>query len=178
MLKRRRYLWLGGVLLLVLTVSIFTGKTLLRNRGNGASSKEETDFRAGPTTELLEEISYTGCGHILTEKKELPGVQQGLTLKQLADLYPAWNVTAVKDNVWLKASHPGLCPTCKQRLYVGLAGEEVAVFYGTPGGPSELKEHTGISAAGLPQDALLDLKAGIPIENQEQLSQILEGLMN
>jgi hypothetical protein len=63
-------------------------------------------------------------------------------------------------------------------LFVGLDGDEVTVFYGTPGGPKELKERTGISAAGLPEEALLDLKAGIPIESQEQLSQVLEGLMN
>ena len=63
-------------------------------------------------------------------------------------------------------------------MFVGLDGDEVAVFYGVPGGPRQLKERAQIRAESLPPQAVVDLQAGIPVANLEELLHVLEGLMN
>ncbi|MDK2856481.1 MAG: hypothetical protein PWQ41_1480 [Bacillota bacterium] len=171
----RQRVWLGIILVGLLLAGAISAWKWVSLRTNEAPSPV---FLTGPNTRVVEEVTYDGCGHVVRSEKELPRSQQGLNLDQLSRLYPAWNVTVSEGNLRLTTSQPGLCPACKGNLFVGLDGDEVTVFYGTPGGPKELKERTGISAAGLPEEALLDLKAGIPIESQEQLSQVLEGLMN
>ncbi len=70
-------------------------------------------------------------------------------------------------------------PECKRHIFVGLDGEEVAVFYGLPGGAAAT-ERTNADTHGKttsPQ-AVSDLKLGIPVNSQEELLQVLEGLMN
>jgi hypothetical protein len=173
---RKVRLWLGIILVVVLVSFGLLGARRWANRQ--PTPPRESRFVAGPAARLVEEVTYETCGHVEKKEKPFPSSQRGLGLDDLTALYPAWDVTASDDNLVLKATRPGLCPLCREKLFVGLDGEEVVVFYGTPEGPHEIKERTGISTGGLPEEALLDLRTGIAIENKEQLSQVLEGLMN
>ncbi|MDK2882316.1 MAG: hypothetical protein PWP58_652 [Bacillota bacterium] len=171
----KQRIWLYIVLVVLLAGGATTAWSGILSRPEEAPNPV---FLTGPNTRIVEEVTYKGCGHVVRSEKELPGNQHGLNLDQLSRLYPDWNVAVSEEIIHFTNSQSGLCPGCKAKLFVGLDGDEVTVFYGTPEGPKEIKERTGIIAAGLPEEALLDLKAGIPVENQEQLLQVLEGLMN
>ncbi|HHY91849.1 MAG TPA: hypothetical protein GX511_00740 [Firmicutes bacterium] len=177
MYKRKLQLWFGLLALVLGLVSV--GMLVVRTWTNrGEAPPPESTFVAGPAARLFEEVTYETCGHVTQQERLFPDAQRGLDLEHLAALYPGWDVAAREGDVHIRTTRPGLCPECRGRLFIGLAGEEVAVFFGTPEGPHELKERTGLFTRGLPEEAIRDLRQGIPIEDEKELPQILEGLMN
>lgn len=146
------------------------------NNENGNNQQAVTLFKAPPV--LLENRRYEQCGHSIEEKRELSDEIRRLSPREIAQLYNADTYHIDEERLRLFNRQPGLCPNCKEHIFVGLDGDEVAVFYGLPGGPQQLKERTQIRTGSLPSKAVADLELGITVANQEELLHVLEGLMN
>ncbi len=171
--------WLLGLLLLTLvgaTVLVVTikGPGLAVNRYN---SQQATTVPKSPPV-LVEELRYEGCGHRVEEKRELSAELRLLAPKEIAQIYNASTYQTSDERLRLFNDRPGLCPACKEHIFVSLDGDEVAVFYGLPGGPQQLKERIQIRTEGLPLQAVLDLRRGIPVTSEKEFLHVLEGLMN
>ncbi|NMA54532.1 MAG: hypothetical protein GX952_01195 [Firmicutes bacterium] len=127
---------------------------------------------------LVEDCYYEGCGHNITEEQELAPDLRRLAPQELARLYNAAVYQVSEYRLTVQKSEPGLCPRCKEQVFVGIYQDKAAVFYGSPAGPHQLKEQTNIPVRKLPPQAVTDLRSGIPVNSQQELLQLLEGLMN
>lgn len=162
---------LAGVIVLFATVK-WIGLDLKRNNSQQAATLPKV-----PPI-LVEDRHYEECGHSIEENRELSAELRLLSPKELAQIYNASTYQVSEERVRIFSQQPGICPQCKEHIFVGIDGDEVAVFYGLPGGPRQLRERTLIQAERLPLQAVADLKRGIPVANQEELLHVLEGLMN
>lgn len=127
---------------------------------------------------LIEKRHYVLCDHITEQSSEFNTESGHFDPKEVAKLYNAAAYQLSSDKLYLYLDQPGLCPSCKENIFIGLCEDKVAVYYGMPGGPQQLKEQTQIPIRGLPLLALEDLKKGIPIQDGYELLYVLEGLMN
>lgn len=165
------FVMLTGAILIVVAVK-WAGNVPKRHD----SQQTATMPKAPPI--LVEDRQYEGCGHRVEKEQELSAEFRLLSPKELAQLHNAATYQVSEERLRIFNHEPGLCPECKRHIFVGLDGEEVAVFYGLPGGPRQLRERTPIRMERLPPQAVSDLKLGIPVNSQEELLQVLEGLMN
>jgi hypothetical protein len=69
-----------------------------------------------------------------------------------------------------------LCDSCRENQFLGLAGQRLAVFRGTPGNPGPITERIVLNLKKLPEAEVEDLKKGIPFKDGKEKLQILEGL--
>ncbi|MGI6129993.1 MAG: BofC C-terminal domain-containing protein [bacterium] len=160
-----------GIILLVVGIR-WSG--LLKNHSD---SRQVATLPQSPPL-LIEDRRYELCGHTIEQSHELEADVRLLSPKELARLYNANTYQVSQEKLQIFSDQTGLCPECKNNIVVGLYEGEVAIFYGTPGGPQQLKERTQIQAERLPPQVVVDLKSGIPISDQEELLHVLEGLMN
>lgn len=82
------------------------------------------------------------------------------------------NIVEVSDEP--RADEP-LCEDVNG-MFVGVYGDELAIFEGTPDGCHRLVETKSISVRGLPAFQRTDLERGIVFSSEDELFQILEGL--
>ena len=127
---------------------------------------------------LVEDCHYGLCGHTTQQSRELTAELRTLSPKEIAQLNNANTYQVSQEKLQIFSDQPGLCPDCQEHIFVGLDGDEVAVYCGVPGGPRQLKERTQIRVDNLPPQAMADLLAGIPVADSEELLHVLEGLMN
>ena len=69
-----------------------------------------------------------------------------------------------------------LCDSCRENQFLGLVGQELAVFRGTPGNPGPITERIILNLNKLPEAEVEDLKKGIPFQDGKEKLHILEGL--
>lgn len=69
-----------------------------------------------------------------------------------------------------------LCGSCRQNQFLGLVGEGLAVFRGTPANPGPITEKIILNLNKLPEEEIEDLKKGIPFQDGKEKLQLLEGL--
>ncbi|MGI6604339.1 MAG: hypothetical protein GX062_09240 [Firmicutes bacterium] len=170
--------WPSVLAILGLTILLsFIGFRVLGGRNEPSPSPQEPRVTARAVTHLVEEVIYS-CGHLVSAPKELPEVEGEPDLELLRKLYPGWEISVSDGEGRLRSRREELCPVCQENLYVGLDDDEVVVFYGLPGSGNKIKERTGIFTRGLPEEAVEDLRVGIRVVREEELLQILEGLMN
>ena len=135
-------------------------------------------FTVGTTTNLIYQIVHRQCGHQEVLRRRSPSDEIGLTIEDLQAIYRDWTVEQTDSDVLLTADMEGLCPSCLEEVFVGIHEGKVAVFNGEPGGAHWIREVTEIPVEVLPPGEQADLEAGISVTSEEELLQILEGLMN
>lgn len=69
-----------------------------------------------------------------------------------------------------------LCDSCRTNQFLGLNGQSIAVFRGTPENPGPMTEKITINLAKLPEEEIEALKVGIPFRDGKEKLQLLEGL--
>ena len=172
-----RFRFLGATLTLIGIIVIIVAARGVNNGFRYRNSRRAAIELLSPPL-LVEHCHYESCGHDLEKETELSQEQRQLKPKELAQLYNASGYQVSEERLRVFNSEPGLCPQCKDQLFVSVEGDKVAVFYGLSAGPCQLKEKTSISVQKLPPQAVADLKSGIPVKSQEELLYLLEGLMN
>jgi len=127
-------------------------------------------------TEILYRTVYE-CGHEETDRIPAPQEMIGLSRDDLAKQIEAWTITEFSENqVILFQKRQGMSPSCLKTMHIGEKDGWVTVFYGTPDNRCRPKSATRIKASGLPPGELDDLKAGIPVSDEEELLRVLEAL--
>ncbi|HKM39579.1 MAG TPA: BofC C-terminal domain-containing protein [bacterium] len=172
-----RSLLLRAAFIVVGIVVVIVAATWIRNGSQRHNSQQAAVLPQSPPL-LMEHRRYENCGHNTEKELELSPELRRLKPEELAQLYNAASYQVSEERLRVFSSEPGLCPQCKGRMFVGIYGDKVAMFYGMPAGPHQLKEETNIPVGKLPPHAAADLKAGIPVDNYEELLYLLEGLTN
>lgn len=140
--------------------------------------EEPAVFTVGADSHLIYQVTYSQCGHREVLRERTPEDEIGLTLDDLRTIYRDWSIELDGSDILLNSAIDGLCEYCREKIFVGIHEGRVAVYYGEPGGEAWLKEVTEIPVENLPPREQEDLRAGIPVEDEEELPHILEGLMN
>ncbi|ACL69984.1 BofC C-terminal domain-containing protein [Halothermothrix orenii] len=101
----------------------------------------------------------------------------GLTPTQLESVSGVWEVKKYipERGLILYREVNDLAPEDRNKVFIGIKGNKVAIFYGTPES-RVLKQKTDINVEDLPQKDKIALKQGITVNSQEELLSILEGL--
>ncbi|NLW60497.1 MAG: hypothetical protein GX073_09190 [Firmicutes bacterium] len=153
---------LGGVYLLA-----NTGKLSLIN-GAGWNKKsfilEYTAF-------------YTGCQHEeRREERHAPQNRAALLERLTGEGWVITNFTA--GRVALAKDVAKLCRDCQEQEFVGIYGNEIGVYAGSPEKPGPLKQVIPVDISRLPQAEIDDLRAGIVCHEAQEKWRILEGYQN
>lgn len=69
-----------------------------------------------------------------------------------------------------------LCDSCQNHFFMGISGEKVVIFRGTPAKRGPVMEATDITAKLLPKVEKIDLEKGIPVKDDKEKLQLIEGL--
>ncbi len=139
---------------------------------------------AGPSDRILVDTGWTviymttyrGCGDTVTENASPPPEMLGLSLDGLRQLYPDWTVASFeKGRAQLTRSVDGLCPDMERYRYVRLENDRINVYLGRP--PKLMyKEFFTIDPKALRQADREQLVAGVVVEGDEGVAELLEGL--
>ncbi|NLC54044.1 MAG: hypothetical protein GX770_08785 [Firmicutes bacterium] len=163
---------IGPVLLLGLVLG---GLYLLANTGElsfvNGSVLPKRSFTLEYTT------SYTGCQH--EERKEERHAQSARTALLTRLTNEGWMITHfATDQVELAKEVSALCRGCEEQEFVGIYGNEIGVYAGSPEKPGPLKQVIPVNISRLPQAEIDDLRAGIVCHETQEKWRILEGYQN
>ena len=163
----------GPVLLLGL---IFGGVYLLVSIGNLSLVNSGSIWNKKSFT-LEYTAFYTGCQH--EERKEEQHSQQTWTALLTRLTNEGWVITDfATDRAELGKEVAELCRECQEKEFVGIYGNEIGVYAGTPEKPGPLKQVIPVNISRLPQAEIDDLKAGIVCHEAHEKWRILEGYQN
>ncbi|HHT04681.1 MAG TPA: hypothetical protein GXZ97_00240 [Hydrogenispora sp.] len=120
---------------------------------------------------------YTGCQH--EERKEERHAQQKRTTLLARLTNEGWVITNfATERVELGKEVAKLCRECQEKEFVGIYGNEIGVYAGSPEKPGPLKQVIPVDISRLPQAEIDDLKAGIVCHEAQEKWRILEGYQN
>ncbi len=162
-----------GISLLIIT-AIFWG---LKHNPMAISKVRKMVFpsdAASPQRWILESQKlHTICGHLESKRTEyhLEAAFKAV-IKNHAKQVKKENS---QSYTYLESNHD-LCYSCRENQFLGLNGEEIAVFRGTPSKPGPITEKIAIDLNKLPEAEVEDLKKGIPFQDGKEKLQLLEGL--
>jgi len=125
-----------------------------------------------PATKLIFESYNQGNSQTTVTNESPPYFLLGLPQNKVQEYYPEWNIVEF-DSSTVKLHRD--IPAETGELYVlGVKNNYVAVYQKSDSGSVSLKEMTNTPIDGLPQDEQSKLKSGISVQNEFQLSQMLE----
>lgn len=162
----------GPVLLLALVLGgiSFLAKTGKLSLINGANLKRE-----GFTLKYT--AYYTGCQHEKSYEEDHPRQTWPELLAKLTD--DGWVITNfARERVEAEKQLAKLCPQCAEKEFIGVYGNEIGVFAGSPEQPGPLKQVIPVNISRLPQAEIDDLKAGIVCDEAQDKWRILESYQN
>ena len=128
--------------------------------------------RIRPSTTMVYEYVFTSDGRIETIEAEPPYFLVDLAQERIASYYSEWEITEFsEERVTLQRTVDDLVD---EHYVLGVKDNYLAVFHRSSTGSVTLKEVTATSVNGLSIDERNRLLVGIAVENEEQLSQILQ----
>jgi hypothetical protein len=90
-----------------------------------------------------------------------------------------WMITSfATDHAELQKEAVGLCAQCQEKEFVGIYGNEIGVYAGSPETPGPLKQVIPVNIEQLPPAEIQDLRAGIICHEAQDKWKILEGYQN
>ncbi len=114
---------------------------------------------------------YEGCGHQFREVRR----ERGLDLTRLDELFPGWTVEEfAPGRLELARVVQGVCPG--DHTFLGLDGDYVAIFKGTPGEQPSLQERTRLHVSVLTPAEVDRLREGVIVSSLEEAWRYIEGL--
>lgn len=133
----------------------------------------------GPGTEIVYRIRYLRSGTEREERTRAEPAINGLSREALAQVYPDWQIVSFgPDRVELVLEIDGVSPEMAGKYFIGLVGERVAVFYGDPAPNAPVKEMTEVTVDELQPADIQRLRAGIPVQDESHIDQVLEGILD
>ena len=176
----RRDLWSNlrllrvlGISLLIITTVVWTFKNNPRAVGKLKQMMFPSETSSPQRWILDSQKLHTICGHL--ESKRTEYVKEG-SFKAIIKNYSK-QVEKVNNQSYryLERSYD-LCNSCRNNQFLGLNGQRIAVFRGTPDNPGPIMEQIEIDLSKLPMEEKEDLKKGIPFRDGKEKLQLLEGL--
>ncbi|HLV09577.1 MAG TPA: BofC C-terminal domain-containing protein [Halanaerobiales bacterium] len=149
-----------------------------RGKGAGFSSinysfNRYIDFN----TPLIVQVYYNRSNQLFQEVISLPASFVGLSLNELKGISGDWQIKYNGNSLLFYKKIDDLSPQDKEKLYLGIQNDRVAIFKGTPGS-GELERRTDIALEKIPEDIKNRLKKGIIVNSREELFSILDGLIS
>ncbi|MBE3574116.1 MAG: BofC C-terminal domain-containing protein [Firmicutes bacterium] len=134
-------------------------------------------IRIRPGAVVERRLFYTFDQHQVVQLVPVPPAWVGLSLEELRRRHPEAVITADDPRrlVWWQ-SVQGFCPEDAAARYVGIDGEQIAVFQGRPGMRRIVVQRTGIPIRWMPDEEIRRLQQGIPAATPQELQEILQGL--
>lgn len=120
---------------------------------------------------------YTGCHHEELTEKSYPQKNWAEILETQSK--EGWEIKNFNsEQVELAQEVMDLCPGCQEKEFIGLYGNEIGVYAGSPDKPGPVKQVIPVNTGRLPSAEIEDLKAGIICDEAQDKWQILEGYQN
>lgn len=118
--------------------------------------------------------TYSLCGHSQTWQHRYMSRK---LFNQALKENPGYRLKTTKDNLQVYAMQiPDFCAGCRNKQFLGIRDQQVAIIRGTPEKPGPVLEKTNIKITDLPKSELEDLQKGIPFKNNKEKLQLIEGL--
>ena len=125
---------------------------------------------------IVEHELFFTCTHFTCWQTKTPQEWIGLNRRELAKKFIFRRLLAFDgDKIVLRRQYHKLCPICNDKHYLGLAKHQVALYRGIPGLGRLEKIIPEIKVNSLPREEINDLAKGIPLANEKELLQIIEG---
>lgn len=175
----RKFQWLRSTLFRVIVISliiitvVFCG---LRRNPLALSRIRHKFFPSdltSPEKWILESKKLYSCGHMVSKRAEY--LRKGPFESVIKDYAGQVNKVDNRTFAYLEESQD-LCDSCCKYQFLGIAGQQLAVFRGTPDNPGPITERIVLNLKKLPKAEVEDLKKGIPFRDGKEKLQLLEGL--
>lgn len=125
--------------------------------------------------ELLQTLSYSRCGHIVTRRVTAPAELLGQSLADVEALYPEWRITEFAPKLIKMEKQPQLF--CPDHLVLMPDGAGMlCVFENKYGDALALVNELNIAARDLPAAAQEDVETGMGFDTAEEMEQWLESV--
>lgn len=175
----RKFPWLRSTLLRVIAISltiitiVFWGvkrNPLVISRVRHKFFPSEL---TAPEKWILESQKLYSCGHMVSKRAEY--FKKGPFESVIKDYAGQVKKVDNRTFVYLERSQD-LCDSCCENQFLGIAGQQLAVFRGTPDNPGPITEKIDLNLKKLPKAEIEDLEKGIPFKDGKEKLQLLEGL--
>lgn len=183
--RYREILLFVGLSLLTFAITYFavgdrfwTGLNLPERVSNDGTRQIEPEVpkEHGKKINVLMQVKYTGCSHVLDFARELVDVGDVNIPDDFRILYPDFEVYSVSDTEAVLIKYEdGLCPDRGRHVHIGIHAGKVAFYQGPPEA-GILIDETDIPVKNLPRTEIEALTRGIETGSKEELLEILEGL--
>lgn len=101
----------------------------------------------------------------------------GLDYRAFQQQYDEWNIETFSSNrVVMSLNVDDYCREHKANMFLGEKDGKVAVFYGRPDKKPILKEVTDMPVGTLQEQAVAEIKQGLPFSSKAEMLYILEGM--
>ena len=130
-----------------------------------------------PRMSAMLERYYNYCGHTITEELPQSSPLLALTIDQIMELYPDWQIKdRQSEKITLYREVDDFCPEDLAQRYVGIKDNYVAIFIGKVGMKKKILKVTEIPIDSLPVDVIEQLRQGIQSKSEDYLITVIEGL--
>ncbi|MCL4517496.1 MAG: BofC C-terminal domain-containing protein [Firmicutes bacterium] len=133
--------------------------------------------RTAVSTRIVTRIQHTFCGNEEIIEAVAGRQMANLNRAEFARLYPGATVEEFNPRrVTVRIRRDDFCDKHASARYLGIERGYVAIFQGLPGMKRVLVETTQIEARFLPDREVADLEKGIPVKNEQEMLDVLQGL--
>ncbi len=131
---------------------------------------EET--KISPYAKLIIEKKFTKCGHTTVEVIDVPNELINMTEKEIMKMYENWEIRAFNSKE--VSLYREIAANCNDHFVLKDKGGFLAIYTNVNGDKMNLKEVTDIDVSNLPSGDMENLKKGIYVYGQDELSSIIE----
>ncbi len=132
-------------------------------------------FPAAPQTWIvIKHQRFSLCGHQETEQTTFTDQSQLRTA--LAKKLKNRSLNKKGNGYEYTITSKNFCQSCREKHFLGLHGQEIVVYRGTPLKPGPILEKVMLKTTLLPEAELKDLQSGIPFRDSRDKLQLIEGL--
>ncbi len=132
-------------------------------------------FPAAPQTwSVTKHQQFSLCGH--HESEQITFTNQSEFQTAVAKKLKNRSLTKKGNGYEYTINSNNFCRSCRENHFLGLHGQEVVVYRGTPLQPGPILEKVMLKTNLLPEAELKDLQSGIPFRDSRDKLQLIEGL--
>ncbi len=144
-------------------------KIIQNNETIETTAQEE---KITPNTILILKKHYTDCGHIITDKTEMPEEMVNLSEEEIKKRYPNWKIEKFSQNEVILTKE--LESFCGEHYYITEENGYISIYTVDEADNKKLKETGKISCEYLPETDRINLRNGIMLYGTQELNKMLE----
>ena len=131
-----------------------------------------TDANISPNAIIIKKTYYEACDHLIRETSDIPEELVNKTEEDVEKMYSDWKIEEFSPTqIILYKSENG---NCGEHYFVQDHNGVIGIYITDEYGIKTLQEDTEISTQYLPEEDVSDLKAGIDIIGNTNLTEFLE----